>query len=521
MAHLDLKGIQPLPEKILEYLETISALGYDGVLVEYEDIFPYSTEERIAIYPGEVWSRSFLREFLAKARQCGLEVIPLQQSLGHLEYFFRWRHFRRYGLREGYPSTLAIDDLEARRWMQSLLVEMMRSHSDSRFIHLGMDEAYALEAYAATRGARAMEWFLDYLEELCELCAREGKIALIWADMLCKDFSPQTLAGIRRFRDRVILVHWDYGAKSATTAVARLAGVRCSQTWLDHPDAPDAPYLVESMQWMEDWPPEVQSIVEKYRVSGTHLESLFTAAIWKELGFTVIGACAGGVSAEGPLLPNYHHRMQNIDCWAEALRKWKLDGLLVTVWARSNSCRRPNAVAEVILPLLADAARKVRPRSTPLFEGISPDRVSTLLKGIGRCRENHWGIEGWISKEMALLEPALKRGCREWQTIALMVRILAVIKSAEAMGSGEVALYHCGNRLMPSEWKRRMEANRKTRAHLEALREEALAHLAPVYRPDSLAEWFCAVFDLPIARLREVDHEMKKRLALAETFFDG
>lgn len=158
IAHVDLKGVQCRPNDILASVERFRALGYDALLVEYEDVFPYATG-RLSMDPEEVWTRDFLAEFLAKAEFCGLEIIPLQQCLGHLEYLLRWDAFASLRLPCGFPSTLNVESREARCLLNTMLSDMIESHPRSRFVHLGMDDEKGVSSSTFTSSTNwAEKW---------------------------------------------------------------------------------------------------------------------------------------------------------------------------------------------------------------------------------------------------------------------------------------------------------------------------------------------------------------------------
>ena len=66
------------------------------MLIEYEDKFPFRTHPELA-HPKHALSLSQLEELKRTAHEHFIEIIPLQQSFGHLEYVLRheaWRHLR-------------------------------------------------------------------------------------------------------------------------------------------------------------------------------------------------------------------------------------------------------------------------------------------------------------------------------------------------------------------------------------------------------------------------------------------
>src|SRR3954464_3655187 len=82
-VHLDLKGCPPTAERLVSLLKVISASGYNAVLVEWEDQFPWTVDQRFrnetAYTPEQV------KAFAETAHHLAVEIIPLVQCLGHME----------------------------------------------------------------------------------------------------------------------------------------------------------------------------------------------------------------------------------------------------------------------------------------------------------------------------------------------------------------------------------------------------------------------------------------------------
>src|SRR5688572_13684586 len=81
--HLDLKGCPPTPQRLLELLKVIAAAGYNLLLVEWEDQFPWTVDARFR--SETAYTTEQVRQFHETARGLGLEVVPLVQCLGHME----------------------------------------------------------------------------------------------------------------------------------------------------------------------------------------------------------------------------------------------------------------------------------------------------------------------------------------------------------------------------------------------------------------------------------------------------
>ncbi len=510
VAHLDLKGMQLGQELLLEWVERLAAFGYTGLLVEYEDRFPYRSP--LARRKDEVWSPEFLRSFLDTARRVGLSVIPLQQTLGHLEYALRWDLYAEYRMPVGFPSTLHLGSPKAKAWLKELLVEVIRAHEDSPVIHLGMDEARSLGTYAKANGLDPLELFLTHLEELCEICEAHGKTPMIWSDMLEDHLKPENIERICGFRDRVILVFWEYAASGNPVDVVRFSGRRCSQYWLENPEVPGGPKLSKGSLWTEEWHPSIAKLAERFRAGEAHFKPLFQAAVWKELGFRVWGAGAASASEDGPLIPMYHRRIANLDNWKQAVEEWYLDGLIVTAWQRAQTCSPPGIVPELHSAMFwyggLDSGEPIPP---------AMEDARDLLITLGRCRESWW-VEERLVKQLEGRAPIAGMSDHEWQVLILMLRIQEARRAID-MAVYQAERYLVGDRLTACEWEARLLDLEVAKKGLERLRCAARGCLDGRYAGEALEEWFELVFDSYVNMVARLAFEIEGKKARATLSF--
>lgn len=196
------------PPALHALADELAAAGLNTLIVEWEASFPYTRHATIsharAYQPEEV------RDFLAHCDRLGLEVIPLQQTLGHLEHVLR--HPRYAALREDEKDLcqLCPRKLAAARGLIRELIADVQVYHRSRWIHLGGDEAYLLgecpvcRAHVKTHGLAHL--YSEYMAMVIEEARAAGLRPIVWADMLlkhpgCIDLLP---------RDTV-LVDWNYG----------------------------------------------------------------------------------------------------------------------------------------------------------------------------------------------------------------------------------------------------------------------------------------------------------------------
>jgi hypothetical protein len=514
--HLDLKGVMFRPAYIPQLLADLRSQGINTVLVEYEDIFPFDGLD-IAFDNSVKWSKRTLRRFLDEAAQNDIEVIPLQQCLGHLEYLFRWDSFRRFALDYKYPSTLDVNSEEGNALIHNMLRQVIEAHPNSRYVHLGMDEAHALVAYAEQSGREVVAVFLEHLEALCQICEEYGKKPIIWSDMFEDHITPASLALFEKYKDRVVMCPWDYGASGERIGVGRIAGMRASRKWLDTPDSPEAPALGAGTTWIEEMPAPVRKLVAEYIIDGRFFVPMFQADLWSKLGFEVLGASAVRNSATLAVMQDYNKQAGNIRAWGRAVERTGILGQVGTSWARGTSWCPPGFNTDLVWPLVAELARSMGVRPRPFFAGIPVRTVERIVKTIGRCRAD-WRLEKQVIEEMQELAPQLTAHRHEWESTILMMRVLVLHRRAAA-AIDEVDFFHANNRPVDSEWQRRLDDQAAILKELASMRREVRAHFGQRYHGDAFEEWVRDLFDFPSGRLQDCQRISRHKKQVAKKLY--
>lgn len=333
--HFDLRLTHSKPELLAQYMGEFAKWKINAVLIEYEDRFPFERYEELR-HPEHAFSREQFEALIAAARRHFIEIIPLQQSFGHLEYVLRHDSYKQ--LRETASSIGEIcpSKPDSFRLVAGMLAEVMEMHPDSRYIHLGCDEVYSLcecdvcrARFAGSKGKA----FVHFVNRLIDYCAVRGKRPILWHDMLEK-CTPAELSELDR---RAVVMIWIYNGRNIEATVAAIAA--------------------------------------KYRA----------------LGIEVMGAPAVRCydDREQQNVPVIVNRIDNLLQWAETAEKLDIRGCIATNWAGAFTLGVPYGIFETTWYLMGlhadliwnrkgDCSRYID-KFLQLFHGIAPDAAKRKL----------------------------------------------------------------------------------------------------------------------------------------------
>jgi hypothetical protein len=204
--HLDCKGMLPSEERLCQWLTWFREHGFEGVVFEYEDRLPWAAWPGVFRpgWPLEVWRRIW-----AHCAALELEVTPLIQTCGHLEWLLQadsLAHLRC----AGHGNLLCPSHPETRPRLEAWIAETARLHPQSRFLHVGLDEVYHLGACSACQEASAASkhgatgLLLEHAHFVCETVRKAGKEPILWSDMFVDPAVREALP------EGAIVCDWDY-----------------------------------------------------------------------------------------------------------------------------------------------------------------------------------------------------------------------------------------------------------------------------------------------------------------------
>ncbi len=303
-VHLDLKGLAPTFTRLLELLDLFAALRFNAVLIEWEDMFPWSFNPKAACQGH--YTVEQVQGLADRCAELGLEVIPLVQCLGHLENVLRLPEYAPLCEYPERPDSLNPLAAGTPQLIQAMVEDLLAVLPGVNHMHLGGDEAWTFgmhpdtRAYIQEHGQPAL--YMHHYLPILNILNQRGVRPILWHDMMM-DWPPQALETLAPHADLMV---WGYRGK------------------------PD-----------DNRHHHRRDVLESFAASGV--------CMWGA------GAFKG---ADGPdrELPVAQERLVNHLGWAEVSNTFALKGIVTTGWSRYAFPRLQVEPIDACLPELAMAA---------------------------------------------------------------------------------------------------------------------------------------------------------------------
>jgi hexosaminidase len=206
--HLDLR-IQTMKMPALKALAyDLHRQGINTLLMEWEASYPFTEDPQIA--NRYTYTRTEINEFIAYCHRLNIDVIPLQQSFGHVEYILRNSRYAALREDENDLSQVCPAQTALNKALFTRLFKDLAATHASPYIHIGCDETHLLghcplcKKLAAEEGLSKL--YFDHVKMLCDIVIGLGKLPVLWADIALK--YPEYLQQLPK---GTILVDWNYG----------------------------------------------------------------------------------------------------------------------------------------------------------------------------------------------------------------------------------------------------------------------------------------------------------------------
>jgi hexosaminidase len=240
------RGRVPKIETLLDLVEKLADFKINELQLYTEHTFAYQKYQRI----WKTWGALTAKEIQilnARCRELGIDLVPNQNSFGHLRYFLEDPKLKKLGeltkpflaetkdfLRR--PTTLAPKHPGTLPFLRGLYNELLPNFS-SEYFNIGGDETWDLGKGQSKKLCEAKgkgRVYLDFIKQLHREVSAHGKTMMFWGDIILK--YPQLISELPK---NVVALNWGYEAnhpfaeEAAQFAKAKIPFYVCpgTSTW--------------------------------------------------------------------------------------------------------------------------------------------------------------------------------------------------------------------------------------------------------------------------------------------------
>lgn len=259
------RGRVPKLETVLELAEKLADLKINELQLYTEHTFAYRKYKSVWQSWGALTGEE-IRKLDSRCRELGIDLVPNQNSFGHLREFLAHPGLNRLGeVSDSYedpggeftrrPTTLAPNHPGTLPFLRGLYDELLPNFS-SRFFNVGCDETWDLgrgqnKELCARKGKGRV--YLDFLKQIHREVSQRGKTMMFWGDIILKypelirelacssrrESAQSSQNGLTSAAKDIIALNWGYeadhpfGKESSQFAKANVPFYVCpgTSTW--------------------------------------------------------------------------------------------------------------------------------------------------------------------------------------------------------------------------------------------------------------------------------------------------
>jgi hypothetical protein len=327
------RGRVPKIETLLELVEHLADFKINEFQLYTEHTFAYQKYPSIWQSWGALTGDE-IRQLDARCQQLGIDLVPNQNSFGHLRYFLEHPRLKKLAEVSGpypdysgefvrRPSTLAPNHPGTLSFLRGLYDELLPNFS-SHFFNVGCDETCDLGRGQSKRLCVAKgqgRVYLDFLKQIHQEVSARGKRMMFWGDIILKypKLIPE-LAKLSSRSSRRELAPFSSNLADDQSGLTSAATIDCNVIALD-------------------WGYEANHLFEKEA-------AIFAKA---RVPFYV----CPGTSTWQTLIGRHNNALANLHAAAQAGHKHGAIGYLITEWGDGG---HPQPLAVSYLPYLAGAS---------------------------------------------------------------------------------------------------------------------------------------------------------------------
>lgn len=227
IVHLDLKGAPPKTSYYKYLFRLLKRLGATGILIEYEDMFPFDGKIQ-DISAGNCYTRRDIANIQDIAKENKLLVIPLIQTFGHMEFVLKLEKYKDYREVPHYPQALCPTYNKTLPLLYEMIDQVVAAHPDIKHLHIGADEVYQIgECSRCLDIMVKRQWgkkqlFLDHVSKVVRYIKdKYPELSILMWDDEFREISPQEIID-RGLHLMVEPVVWKYTTDPAASLTDQL-----------------------------------------------------------------------------------------------------------------------------------------------------------------------------------------------------------------------------------------------------------------------------------------------------------
>ncbi len=211
------RGRVPKLETLLDLVEKLADFKINEFQLYTEHTFAYKKYKSVWQSWGALTAKE-IQTLDARCRELGIDLVPNQNSFGHLRYFLEDPRLKKLGeISEPFlaetgdflrrPTTLAPNHPGTLAFLRGLYDELLPNFS-SEFFNIGGDETWDLGKGQSKKMCDAQgkgRVYLDFIKQLHREVSARKKTMLFWGDIILKQ--P---ALIRELPKNLIALNWGY-----------------------------------------------------------------------------------------------------------------------------------------------------------------------------------------------------------------------------------------------------------------------------------------------------------------------
>lgn len=143
VVHFDFKGAPPKIDYLLKMIPLLKQWGATGILVEYEDMFPFK-DRLVSLSKPYAYTSDDIKSLQEVVELEQMDFIPLLQSFGHVEFILKHKEYAHLREAPNNPMSLCPTNKDSLLLITEIVDQFMSEHSSLQYLHIGGDEVFCI-----------------------------------------------------------------------------------------------------------------------------------------------------------------------------------------------------------------------------------------------------------------------------------------------------------------------------------------------------------------------------------------